>query len=254
MVRLGIKPFNNQIKEKDEETQTERLIFPAALVKTNEKMYAVDLMSGKSGFDEEGTLNNSEALLEFKFDDAIDKLTKTEFPIVAYAAGNDEPLNPSVRNLFDIMRNNYRFAVLDLNIGVLNADTIKALLIVKPSKAFTEQEKIKVDQYVMQGGKVIWFIDKLEASFDSLVRKKSDFVAYDKGLNLDDILFKYGVRINPDLLQDLNCARQPLVVGSSGGKPQIERVPFPYYPLLTSPSNHHFKKLRFCVECFSLIN
>jgi len=95
----------------------------------------------------------------------------------------------------------------------------------------------------MQGGKVVWLIDKLEASFDSLLRKKSDFVAYDKGLNLDDILFKYGVRINPDLLQDLNCARQPLVVGSSGGKPQIERVPFPYYPLLTSPYNHPISKI-----------
>ncbi|MBS1641881.1 MAG: gliding motility-associated ABC transporter substrate-binding protein GldG [Bacteroidetes bacterium] len=251
LIRLGIKPFNNQIKEKDEETQTERLIFPAALVKTNSRMYAVDLMSGKSGMDEESTLNYSEALLEFKFDDAIDKITKTEFPIVAYATGNGEPFNPTVKSLFDVMRNNYRFGVMDLNAGILNADTIKALLIVKPSQAFTEQEKIKIDQYIMHGGKVIWLIDKLEASFDSLLRKKSDFVAFDKGLNLDDILFKYGVRINPDLLQDLNCARQPLVVGNMGGKPQIERVPFPYYPLLTSPSNHPISKnLDFVLSIF----
>ncbi|MBS1591195.1 MAG: gliding motility-associated ABC transporter substrate-binding protein GldG [Bacteroidetes bacterium] len=214
-------------------------------------MYAVDLMSGKSGMDEESTLNYSEALLEFKFDDAIDKITKTEFPIVAYATGNGEPFNPTVKSLFDVMRNNYRFGVMDLNTGILNADTIKALLIVKPSQAFTEQEKIKIDQYIMHGGKVIWLIDKLEASFDSLLRKKSDFVAFDKGLNLDDILFKYGVRINPDLLQDLNCARQPLVVGNMGGKPQIERVPFPYYPLLTSPSNHPISKnLDFVLSIF----
>jgi len=155
LVRLGIKPFNNQIKEKEEEAQTERLIFPAALVKTNERMYAVDLMSGKSGYDEESTLNYSEALLEFKFDDAIDKLTKTDFPIVAYAAGNEEPLNPSVRSLFDIMRNNYRFGVMDLNTGILNADTIKALLIVKPAKAFTEQEKLRLTNTLCRAEK--WF-------------------------------------------------------------------------------------------------
>jgi gliding-associated putative ABC transporter substrate-binding component GldG len=91
----------------------------------------------------------------------------------------------------------------------------------------------------MQGGKVVWFIDKLYAEFDSLIRAKSDFVAYDKGLNLDDQLFKYGVRINGDLLQDLNCAKQPLVVGQEAGKPQIERVPFPYYPLLSASGNGH---------------
>ncbi|MFX8942080.1 hypothetical protein ABTN11_20645, partial [Acinetobacter baumannii] len=80
---------------------------------------------------------------------------------------------------------------------------------------------------------------------------KSDFVAFDKGLNIDDLLFKYGVRINPDLLQDLNCAKQPLVVGESGGKPQIERVPFPYYPLLSSSTAHPISKnLDFVLSVF----
>lgn len=238
LARMGIKPFNNEITQQNNDSKSERLIFPYAIVKYQDKQTVVDLMSGKSGMDEESTLNYSEALLEFKFDDAINKLTKTNFPVVAYAAGNGEPLNPTVRDLFELMRNNFRFGVFDLQNGVLNADTIKALLIVKPSIPFTEEEKIKIDQYVMQGGKVIWCIDRLYAEFDSLLRSKSDFIAFDKNLNLDDILFKYGVRINPDLLQDLNCAKQPLVVGESGGKPQIERLPFPYYPLLSSTRNH----------------
>ncbi|MBN8837373.1 MAG: gliding motility-associated ABC transporter substrate-binding protein GldG [Sphingobacteriia bacterium] len=251
LLRMGVKPFNNQIKEKDGESKTERLIFPSALVKYNGNILPVDLMSGKSGMDEESSLNYSEALLEFKLDDAIDKLTKKEFPVVAYASGNGEPLNPTVKDLFTTLSNNFRFGVIDLNKNILNADTIKTLLIVKPSLAFTDQEKIKIDQYIMQGGKVIWLIDKLEASFDSLLRSKSDFVAFDKGLNIDDQLFKYGVRINPDLLQDLNCARQPLVVGESGGKPQIERVPFPYYPLLSASANHPISKnLDFVLSVF----
>ncbi|WP_298412171.1 gliding motility-associated ABC transporter substrate-binding protein GldG [Hydrotalea sp.] len=237
LVRIGIKPFNNQLQENDD-AQTERLIFPSAIVSYNGKMIPVDLMSGKSGMDEESTLNYSEALLEFKFDDAIQKITTTQFPVVAYAIGNGEPLNPTVNDLFNTLRNNYHFGLFDLRNGILDADTIKALLIVKPEQAFTEDEKIKIDQYILQGGNVLWFIDKLYAEFDSLLRTKSDFVAYDKGLNIDDQLFKYGVRINPDLLQDLNSAKQPLVVGNLGSQPQIQRIPFPYYPLLSAPENH----------------
>jgi gliding-associated putative ABC transporter substrate-binding component GldG len=242
LVNIGIKPFNNQVTSKEGEETTERLIFPAAIVKYNGRQIPVDLMSGKSGLDEESTLNYSEALLEFKFADAIDKLTRKVTPIVAYAAGNGEPLNPTVRDLFDVMRNNYRFGVIDLKTGNLDADTISALLIVKPSIPFTDIEKLKIDQYIMQGGKVLWFVDKIYAEMDSLLRAQADFIAFDKNLNIDDLLFKYGVRINNDLLQDLKCAKQPLVVGQVGDQPQIQRLPFPYYPLLNSPSTHPVAK------------
>jgi len=244
LVRMGIEPFNNQVTAKEGEEKTQRLIFPAAMVMYGDRKMPVDLMGGKSGMDEESTLNYSEALLEFKFADAIDKLTRKEFPIVAYAAGNGEPLPPNgaIKDLFVTMSSNYRFGVIDVKNGHLDADTINALLIVKPTQAFSEAEKLKIDQYVMNGGKVIWFIDKLYAEMDSLLRAQADFVAFDKNLGLDDILFKYGVRINSDLLQDLKCAKQPLVVGQMGNQPQIERLPFPYYPLLSSPSTHPIAK------------
>ena len=243
LARLGIKPFNNQVTTKQGEETTERWIFPAAIVRYNDSMQIpIDLMSGKSGADEETTLNHSEALLEFKFADAIHKLTRKQVPVVAYAAGNGEPLNPTVRDLFETMRTNYRFGVIDVNIGRLDADTIAALMIVKPSKPFTEIEKLKIDQYVLHGGNVIWFIDKLYAEMDSLLRVQTDFIAFDKNLNLDDQLFKYGIRINNDLLQDIKSAKQPLVVGQLGGQPQIERLPFPYYPLVSSPSTNPIAK------------
>lgn len=244
LVRMGVKPFNNQVMAKEGEEKTERLIFPAAMVMYAGRQIPVDMTSGKSGMDEESTLNYSEALLEFKFADAIDKLSRKEFPIVAYAAGNGEPLPPNgkIKDLFVTMSKNYRFGVINLKTGSLDADTVNALLIVKPSESFTETEKLKIDQYVLHGGKVIWFVDKLYAEMDSLLRAQTDFVAFDKNLNLDDILFKYGVRINGDLLQDLNCAKQPLVVGQAGNQPQIQRLPFPYYPLLSSPSTHPIAK------------
>lgn len=238
LVKLGVKPFNNELNRAEGE-KTEQLIFPAAIVRYKNRIKAVDLMSGKSGADEESSLNFSEALLEFKFDDAIDKLTRKSSPIVAYAAGNGEPLNPSVADLVNTLSKNYRAAIVDLKNGILNADSIKALLIVKPSQAFSEKDKIKIDQYVMQGGKVIWFIDRLYAEFDSLLRSSADFIAFDKNLELDDLFFKYGIRINSDLAQDLNCAMQPLVVGAVGGQPQIKRVPFYYYPLLSAGGTLH---------------
>jgi ABC-2 type transport system permease protein len=244
LVQMGVKPFNNQVTAKEGEEKTERLIFPGAMVVYGDRKIPVDLMGGKSGLDEESTLNYSEALLEFRFADAIDKVTRKEFPIVAYAAGNSEPLppNPIIKDLFVTMSSNYRFGVIDLKNGRLDPDTVNAIMIVKPADAFTDAEKLKIDQYVLGGGKVIWFVDKLYAEMDSLLRKQSDFVAYDKNLNLDDILFKYGVRINGDLLQDLKCAKQPLVVGQMGNQPQIQRLPFPYYPLLSSPSTHPIAK------------
>jgi gliding-associated putative ABC transporter substrate-binding component GldG len=242
LAKMGVRTFNNEVTAKQGEEKTERLIFPAAMVMYGDRKIPVDLMSGKSGMDEESSLNYSEALLEFKFADAIDKLARKQLPIVAYAAGNGEPLNPTVRDLFDAMRNNYRFGVIDLKTGNLDADTINALMIVKPAQSFTETEKLKIDQYVMHGGNVIWFVDKLYAEMDSLLRAQTDFVAFDKNLNLDDILFKYGVRINGDLLQDLKCAKQPLVVGQMGNQPQIQRLPFPYFPLLSSPTTHPISK------------
>ncbi len=243
LVKIGVRPFNNQVTAKQGEETSERLIFPGAIVTYNGRSTGIDLMSGKAGMDEESSLNYSEALLEFKFANAIEKLTRRQVPFIAYAAGNGEPLNPTVRDLFDVLRNNYALGVLDLNSGHLDPDKINALIVVKPSSAFTDGEKIKIDQYVMHGGNVIWFIDKLYAELDSLYKSNADFVAYDKNLNLDDLLFKYGVRINGDLLQDLKCAKQPMIVGQrADGQPQFSRVPFPYYPLLSSPGSHPVSK------------
>ncbi len=94
----------------------------------------------------------------------------------------------------------------------------------------------------MHGGKIIWLIDNLYAEMDSLMRKQSDFVAFDRGLNLEDILFKYGVRINQDLVQDIQCDKIPLVVGNYGNQPQMQLMPWFYFPLLSSYSDHPISK------------
>jgi gliding-associated putative ABC transporter substrate-binding component GldG len=117
-----------------------------------------------------------------------------------------------------------------------------ALMIVKPTVKFTDRQKLKLDQYVMHGGKIIWMIDNSYAEMDSLMRTQSDFIAYDRGLNVEDLLFKYGARINQDLVQDVQCDKLPLAVGNYGDKPQLQLVPWPYFPLLSSYSDHPISK------------
>ena len=204
--------------------------------------------------DKEATLNAAEALLEFKFANAIDKLTRTYVPVVAYAVGNGEPgfsfrqdsgffYNPRVADLINNLSNDYRFGPFDLKLSYPSPQQIDALLIVKPTEHFTDEDKLKIDQYVMHGGKVIWCVDKLYAELDSLMRSQGDFVAYDRNLNLDDILFKYGVRINGDLVQDLNCSKIPVVMGRNpDGSPVMQRVPWPYYPFLTAVNSNPISK------------
>ena len=177
--------------------------------------------------------------MEYKFADAIDKLTRKNIPVVAYVTGNGEPVDYTVSDLYETLFSRYQLGRFDLKKGFPNASLIQALIVVKPTLPFTEEDKLKLDQYVMNGGKIIWFIDKLHAELDSLMRNKGGYTAFDRGLELDDLFFKYGVRIQPDLLQDLNCAKLPIVVGKNpDGSPVMQRIPWPYYPFLSARNFH----------------
>lgn len=253
LMRLGVVfETSEELGSKKEKKVSQRII-PSALVRyrNDQKPIAIDLRSSRKIFrpfdvinqtpeeDVEATRNAAEALLEYKFADAIDKLTRKNIPVVAYVTGNGEPIDYSVSDLVETLRNQYQLGLFDLKKGFPNASLIKALIIVKPTTAFSEEDKLKLDQYVMQGGKIIWFIDKLHAELDSLMRNKGGYTAFDRGLELDDLLFKYGVRIKPDLLQDLNCAKLPIVVGKNpDGSPIMQRIPWPYYPFLSARNFH----------------
>jgi ABC-2 type transport system permease protein len=240
------------------EKQTNQLIIPSALIsfRADQKPIAIDLRSSRKVYkqynvvndniqqeDVEATRNVAEALLEFKFADAIDKLTRKNIPTIAYALGNGEPFDLRINDLGENLRNEYRLAKFDLKTGYPDASVINALLIVKPTEPFTDEDKLKLDQYVMNGGNIIWFIDKLHAELDSLMRSQAQYTAFDRNLGLDEMLFKYGVRINPDLVQDLNCSKMPFVIGKNAdGSPKMQRIPWPYYPFLSSHSDNPITK------------
>ncbi len=256
LARLGVVFEQAASISSEKEKTTQQLIIPSALLTyKNQKPIAIDLRSSKKVFkqynvltedpqeDIEATRNAAEALLEYKFANAIDKLTRKNIPTVAYAVGNGEPIDLKVNDLGESLRNEYRLAVFDLKKGYPDASLINAIMIVKPTIAFTEEDKMKLDQYLMHGGKIIWFVDKLYAELDSLKRNQANYTAYDRGLDIDDLLFKYGCRINGDLIQDLNCSKIPIVIGqNSDGSPKMQRVPWPYYPFLSSHSDNPITK------------
>jgi ABC-2 type transport system permease protein len=255
--KLGVPFERTGITVEQDKDLADQFIIPAALVSYgNRKPFVIDLRSSKTVFkpydivnqspevDVENTRNAAEALLEFKFANAIDKLTRKKIPVIAYLVGNREPIDRRINDLGENLRNEYQLGVFNLKLSYPDPSQIDALIIVKPDTAFTDEDKLKLDQYVMHGGKVIWFVDKLFAEYDSLSRaEKKEFVAFDRNLNLDDLLFKYGVRINGDLLQDLNCSKVPIVYDyNPDGSPKMQRHPFPYYPFLAGNTENPISK------------
>ena len=248
---LGILPYTLEVQEKEEAT-TQRVIYPSALVKRGNKVVSVDLLSGKTEYsrdpltgslvtDEAKSISNAEALLEFKFADAIEKIQRKQKPLIGYLTGNGQPMGPETFDLVQTLDAAYAFNIIDPAKTNVIPKEFAAIMIVKPSVGFSDSTKMKIDQYIMQGGKVLWFLDMLHAEKDSLAIV-AQTLAYDRGLNLDDLLFKYGVRINRDLLQDQQCDLSKLVVGNAGGQPQLADVPFNYYPLLNATGNHPITK------------
>ena len=240
---LGLSPTNVKVQAKAGEAQEERLVYPGALISYQGRETAIDLLKGQSAYGGSNSLNNAEALLEYKFANAIQQITTDSVPLIGYLTGNGQPLTYNVFDLIEhTLQPNYRFGVVPIDKLNVIPLAYNAIVIVKPTEKFSDPQKLKIDQYIMHGGKVIWMIDNLYAEMDSLRRTQSDFIAFDRGLNLDDQLFRYGVRINKDLVQDLQSDKLPQVIGSYGGQPQIELVTWPYFPLLIPNNGHSISK------------
>ncbi|MEO5995094.1 MAG: gliding motility-associated ABC transporter substrate-binding protein GldG [Chitinophagaceae bacterium] len=240
--RLGLSPMNVKAQTKQGEGQEERFIYPGALFTYKNRAMAVDFLQGQSSVNGINSLNNAEALLEYKLANAIHKISQDTVPLVGYLSGNGESLSYDVYDLVNTVKANYNFKFLPIDNVAAIPSIFSVMLVVKPTERFSDQQKLKLDQYVMNGGKVIWMIDNLYAEYDSLQRAQNDFIAFDRNLNLEDQLFKYGARINLDLVEDLNCDKMPSVIGTVGGKPQIELVDWNYFPLLSNTNGHPIAK------------
>ena len=233
---MGLVPIN--LTSQVQEGQQQQLVYPYALVRYQNKQIPVTLYQGKTPLINFQELSSAEATLEYKLVSAISQAMQTEKPIIGYANGNGEPTDVTT---YDLVQNtllpNYQLFTINVNTQPVVPPEFKVLLMVKPTRPFTDEAKFKIDQYVMNGGKLLFFIDRLEAELDSLQR--GEVVAYDRDLKLNDLFFKYGARINGDLLMDLQCDYLPFDVNGNG---QFELLPWNYFPVLEPQAKHPITK------------
>lgn len=239
LVGLGATPINLTVQV--EAGQENKRVYPVALVNYKGKQSLVNLYSGGRRMISAVEMNSAEAMMEYQFAKTLDRLVNNQRPLIGYSIGNGEPTDGRTYDLQQTLQKDYGLNILDIHRQSFIPDTFKVLVIVKPSLQFTDDEKFKLDQYVMRGGKLLLFIDDLIAEQDSL-RFKSEIVAYDRSLNLTDLLFRYGARINPSLVMDLQCDFMPFMVGGDPQNPQYEFLHWNYYPLFESKGNHTINK------------
>jgi ABC-2 type transport system permease protein len=236
----GVEPINLSVQV--QAGQENKNIFPYALVHGNNKIDVVNLFPSSKRNISVAELNSAEAMMEYGFTKSLDKIITDKPKVIAYATGNGQPAGNEIFDLQQLVAGgSYVMRPFDLNIYSYVPREANVLLVVKPANGFSEAEKLKIDQYVMNGGKLLMFIDNLHAEQDSL-SFKSQLIAYDRNLNIGDLLFNYGGRINADLVMDLQCDFLPFAVGGSSSAPQYEFLHWNYYPLFESGGNHIINK------------
>ncbi|MGC4037503.1 MAG: gliding motility-associated ABC transporter substrate-binding protein GldG [Chitinophagaceae bacterium] len=242
-----IAPFTLQAPGKVGDELVEKQVIPGALVHYNGKTVGVNLLKGQKSYgstpEELAALyNDVEATLEYKFASAIEKITADKKARVGYVLGNGEAWGPQVNDAVRSMIQNYRFDTVNVKTIPFIDTGYDALVIIKPTIRFTDDDKLKIDQYVMRGGKLFWMVDNMYAELDSLA-KSGGFVAFDRALNLEDILFRYGVRLNQNLLQDMQSDKLPQVSNDPNSKQAPRLVDWPYFPILNGTDHPISKNL-----------
>ncbi len=233
----GIEATNLSVKT--ESGLTQKTIIPAALVSFEGKELPVKLLQNRMGLSPEDVLNNSVQNLEFAFAAAIKKITTGGKPRLAFTVGHNELNDLQLKDAAKGLSDGYDVGRVDLSlVPFTELEKIKLVIVAKPETEFTEAEKFKLDQYLMRGGKIFWAIDQVNADLDSIKKGRGQQLALAQKLNLDDQLFKYGIRINYDLIGDMNCGQIPVSVGNVGGEAQIQMVPWLFNPIIMPNLQH----------------
>ena len=251
LYQAGLNPTDMVVKNSDGSSK-QMVIWPGALVSyRNKSEIPIDLLENQLGQSSEEALNASMQNLEFRLIDAVKKVTRLQKPTIAFVQGHGEL---EVKDVYDIVQTfgqNYNVDSVTIG-GKIDAlidrtqhedrdvkafPRYDAIIIAKPTQPFDERDKFLIDQYIMHGGKVLWLVEPVYATMDSLQSQEST-IGMEQDLNLDDMLFKYGVRLNRDLLLDLTCAALPIRTGQVAGQAQLEFFRWYYFPLLQAASDH----------------
>ncbi|NTW25170.1 MAG: gliding motility-associated ABC transporter substrate-binding protein GldG [Lentimicrobium sp.] len=249
LIQQGLQPTDINVRTK--QGQEQQRIFPAALVSYKGREIPLSLLADQLGAPPEAIINNSIQALEYNISNAIRKLSSTSKPKIAFTYGHGELPLIETADIRYALSDYYTVERVKIS-GNVNALTdrrenedgtfsivnkYKAIVIARPDSAYNEKDKFIIDQYIMQGGKVLWLVEPVFATMDSL--QTANFtMGVTQDINLNDQLFNYGVRLNSNLLMDINALPIPMVTGQMGNQPQFSFFPWYYFPVLTATSSH----------------
>lgn len=230
LTRQGLQYTNIRMQTGDK--MTEQIIFPGAIVSYRDRETPIQLLKSVAGATEQQMITSSIQQLEYEFISAIQKLTSPFKKSVAFIEGHGELSALETADAERALKEFYEVERIEINQQLDALYNFDAAIIARPDSAFSEKDKFIIDQFIMRGGKVLWLIDPVFARMDSL--KTSNLTM---GLvlqhNLEDQLFKYGARLNTDLVLDIQCITKPIVTGYIGNQPRQEMFPWYYEPLLS---------------------
>lgn len=242
LINEGLEPSRLQVQEQGK--WSEIVIFPWAVVSSKNKTEKVPLLKDIVSKTQNEQLESSIENLEYAFANAIHKVTSKKTKKIAILKGNGELNDAYLADFLKKLGEYYKLAPFTLDSVKTNPQkTFNQLkhfdlaIIAKPTEKFTEEEKFTLDQFIIQGGKTLWTIDNTVAELDSLMQT-GESLAYPRDLNLTDLFFSYGLRINTSIVADLYADEIPLATGNIGGKTQFNTFLWQYYPILNSTNNH----------------
>jgi len=227
---LGLRPIVIHEREQNGKT-AQTTVYPYALMRYKGKQTVVSLLKNTRGLSGEENLNASIEQLEFAFMEALQGLTRTQTPRIAILEGHNEPDEAHTYDLTMALSKYFQVDRGMIGTDVHMLDPYKAILIISPQTAFSDTERFIIDQYIMRGGTVLWALDGVRFSEQVLQQEGyTPIIALDLGLT--EMLFRYGVRVNPALVQDIQCLSIPVNVSTDPEQPNLQPMPWTFAPLL----------------------
>lgn len=245
LYQKGLDPTNLQIREKDG-GMSQKLIFPGILVSYQGRDVAVNILKKHVTATADANLQTSIQSLEYDLTFAINQLLTPTAPIIGFVRGHGELQPQQMDDMSYTLSKFYNLRQVDADAEILKTDSLgqlayRLLVVAQPVAEFKEADKFLIDQYIMAGGRVLWLIDNTTASIDSLSHGRNE-IATAIDLNLDDQLFNYGIRLNNNLIQDMQCAVIPVNTALVGQSPQFTPAPWVFSPIVMPTAGHPLTK------------
>jgi len=234
LIAKGLQPTN--IHQNTAKGTITQLVFPGVLIEYGDKHLSLNLLQNNP-VHYEVNLNNSIESLEYEFTSAFSELLNDKKQTVAFLEGHGELNEYETHDFTETLSEKYLVGRVSSPQLISKNAKYKVLIVANPTVAFSENDKFYIDQYLMSGGRLMWLVDPVAVSLDSLSTGYRT-LAFPRNLNLDDMLFKYGIRLNYNLIQDVDCLMIPLNTAPDGSPAKFTPAPWYYSPLLGTSQNH----------------